>query len=136
MKRIILADGCFDVLHPGQVAHLLEARAMGDSLIVALTLDAFVNKGPGRPINTWEDRAAILRELRCVDYVTASENGADAIKRVRPHIYVKGSDYIGKPFPQHVVAACLEVGAEMRHTVAEKKSAMPAFRKIMEFGLA
>lgn len=89
----VLACGCFDVLHAGHVAHLEEARHYGTRLIVALTLDEAVNKGPGRPIHTWEERAAVLRALRSVDGVIPSRSATDAIEKVVPQVFVKGTDY-------------------------------------------
>lgn len=70
-KRIVLAGGCFDVLHIGHVAFLKEARQRGDVLIVLLESDENINhlKGPNRPINTQKDRAEILENLEIVDYV-------------------------------------------------------------------
>lgn len=128
----VMANGCFDVLHPGHVAHLHEARAMGDYLIVSLTLDAHVGKGPGRPIYTWADRAALLRELRCVDQVVPTANAVDAIRLFRPDIFVKGCDYVTGGWTEDVVGACNEVGAELRFTTTPKMSASETIKKIME----
>lgn len=130
MKRV-MANGCFDVLHPGHVAHLHEARAMGDYLIVSLTLDAHVNKGPGRPIYKWGDRAALLRELRCVDMVVPTVNAVDAIRLFRPDIFVKGADYVAGGWSEDVIGACKEVGTELRFTTTPKMSASETIRKIM-----
>ena len=113
--RLVLADGCFDLLHPGHVAHLQEARAMGDKLVVALTLDEFVNK-PGRPIFTWEERFLMLLALRCVDEVSAAKNSVDAIYSWKPAVFVKGSDYVEKGLLPAEVKACKEVGAQIRFT--------------------
>ncbi len=81
---IVLANGVFDLLHVGHIEHLREARTFGEILIVCVTLDAFVNKGPDRPVNNFADRCALLRELRCVDAVIGARGLADAIERVRP----------------------------------------------------
>ena len=91
----VLALGCFDCLHPGHIAHLRAARALGDHLTVAVTEDAFVNKGPGRPLFSFLERFKAVSELRCVDSVIGSEHYGDAITEVRPHIYVKGIEYYG-----------------------------------------
>lgn len=120
--KIVLAAGCFDVLHPGHVRHLQEARSMGDFLIVALTLDEFVNKGPGRPIHGWEDRAFLLRSMRCVDHVIAAADGVDTILQVRPAIFVKGVDRAYKPLPGNIVEACKLAGTEIRFTNTPKMS--------------
>ena len=91
----VLANGCFDLLHAGHVEHLREARAMGHWLVVALTVDEAVGKGPGRPVQTWEDRAAVLGALRFVDQIVPSTDAPSAIRKVRPRIFVKGADYAG-----------------------------------------
>lgn len=128
-----MANGCFDLLHPGHVAHLREARAMGDYLIVSLTLDAHVGKGPHRPIYAWEKRALLLRELRCVDEVVPTENAVDAIRKHRPDIFVKGCDYVSGGWTEDVISACNEVGAELKFTASRKESASEAIRKVMAF---
>jgi rfaE bifunctional protein nucleotidyltransferase chain/domain len=128
----VMANGCFDLLHAGHIAHLRAARAMGDFLIVSLTLDEYVGKGPGRPIYTWEDRAALLRELRSVDVVVQTKNAVDAIRKWSPDIFVKGVDYVNGGWTEDVIAACKEVGAELRFTSTPKMSASETIRKIME----
>jgi len=82
---------------------------------VALTLDEFVGK-PGRPIMRWEERAAMLLELRCVDDVIAAKNSVDAIYAWKPAVFVKGSDYVSKGLLPAEIAACEEVGAQIRFT--------------------
>jgi rfaE bifunctional protein nucleotidyltransferase chain/domain len=129
--KIVLANGCFDVLHPGHIAHLHEARSMGDFLIVSLTLDAFVNKGPGRPIYKWPDRAALLRELRCVDLVVPTVHPADVILGCRPAFFVKGADYEHVAFSEDIISACKKVGTQIRHTSAPKMSTSEIVSKIM-----
>lgn len=129
---IVLANGCFDVLHVGHVDHLIEARAMGDSLIVALTVDAQVHKGPGRPLYTWEDRARVLAALKCVTAIMPSESACAAIRLVRPGIFVKGIDYAaGDRWTEDVETACREVGAELRFTKAPKQSVTEVIRRTM-----
>ena len=88
---------------------------MGDKLVVALTLDEFVNK-PGRPIFTWEERFLMLLALRCVDEVSAAKNSVDAIYSWKPAVFVKGSDYAEKGLLPAEVKACKEVGAQIRFT--------------------
>ena len=119
--KIVLCNGCFDLLHVGHVRHLREAKAMGDYLVVALTLDEHVNKGPGRPIYKWCDRHDILAELDCVDAVFPSARAIDAIRAVRPHVFVKGIEYKnGDIWAEDIVKVCEEVGCEIRFTKAEK----------------
>ena len=89
----VMCLGVFDVLHPGHIAHLRAARALGDHLMVAVTADNFVCKGLARPLFTYAERSQCLRELRCVDGVIPFEYYAEVIQFVRPDIYVKGIEY-------------------------------------------
>lgn len=103
--KTVLCNGCFDVFHYGHLAHLEAARQHGDRLVVALTSDEFVNKGPGRPVFKEEQRAAILRALRCVDDVILSHEAIPygIIQAVRPDVYAKGKEYEGKLPEQKLV---------------------------------
>jgi D-beta-D-heptose 7-phosphate kinase/D-beta-D-heptose 1-phosphate adenosyltransferase len=96
-EKIVLTNGCFDILHPGHVRYLQEARALGDRLIVLVNSDASVKrlKGSGRPINTLEHRLAMLAALECVDWVLPFEEDTprDLICRILPDVLVKGGDY-------------------------------------------
>lgn len=131
--RIVLCNGVFDILHRGHVEHLREAAGMGDKLIVSLTNDQFVNKGSGRPVNTWADRAAVLDACRFVNRVYPTNNASDAIRFVKPNIFCKGIDYIGgDKFTEDVLTACLAVGAEIRYTASAKHSATEIIRRAME----
>lgn len=131
--RIVLVNGVFDIYHVGHVLHLQEAKAMGDFLIVSLTLDENVNKGPGRPLNTWANRAAVLRDSRCVGSVIPTASAVDAIRRVRPAIFCKGIDYAGGDrFSEGVVQACLDVSAELRFTTSPKMSATEIINRTRE----
>lgn len=94
-KRVVMCHGTFDLMHSGHVRHLQRARREGDALVVTLTADAYVNKGPGRPVFGEELRAETLAALACVDYVAIAHEPAAlaAIAAIRPHVYVKGSEY-------------------------------------------
>ncbi|MDQ0755243.1 D-glycero-beta-D-manno-heptose 1-phosphate adenylyltransferase [Arthrobacter sp. B3I4] len=96
-KRVVLTNGCFDVLHRGHTRYLNQAKQLGDILVVALNSDDSVRrlKGPGRPVNTISDRAAVVAALSCVDYVTVFETATPIplIQKIRPEIYAKGGDY-------------------------------------------
>ncbi len=94
-KTIVHAHGAFDLLHVGHVRHLEAAAKLGDVLIVTITADRFVNKGPGRPVFTEMLRAEMLATLHYVDWVGVNEapDAVNAIKAIRPNIYVKGQDY-------------------------------------------
>ncbi len=96
-QRIAFTNGCFDVLHAGHVQYLTEARQQADCLVVGLNSDASVRqlKGPGRPVNPAEARAAILAALQVVDYVTIFDELTPLalIEALRPDVLVKGGDY-------------------------------------------
>lgn len=94
-RRVILAHGTFDLLHIGHVRHLHAARNQGDVLMVTITADAFVNKGPGRPVFPEGLRSEMLASLEIVDYVgiVPEPDALPAIRTIRPHAYVKGQDY-------------------------------------------
>ena len=96
-RRVVFTNGVFDLLHPGHVRYLQDARALGDLLIVGLNADASVrrNKGPGRPITSQDDRAEILAALACVDAVTifSEDTPAEIIRLIQPDVLVKGADW-------------------------------------------
>jgi len=96
-KKLVLTNGCFDLLHTGHVRYLEQARACGDALIVAVNSDASVRelKGPDRPLNGELDRAEVLAALRCVDHVTifTGKRVTEVIRTLRPALYAKGGDY-------------------------------------------
>jgi rfaE bifunctional protein nucleotidyltransferase chain/domain len=114
--RVVLTNGCFDLIHRGHVEYLAAARELGDLLIVGLNSDETVRrlKGDGRPINPAADRAAVLAALRCVDYVVefAEETASELVATVRPDVYVKGGDYSEASVPEAAIARRL--GAEVR----------------------
>jgi rfaE bifunctional protein nucleotidyltransferase chain/domain len=96
-QRLVVTNGCFDLLHLGHVTYLEAARALGDRLLVGVNSDASVQvlKGPGRPLNPEGDRAGVLAALASVDAVCLFSE-PDALRflaRVEPDIYVKGGDY-------------------------------------------
>ncbi|MCG3171780.1 MAG: Bifunctional protein HldE [Pseudomonadales bacterium] len=96
-ERIVMTNGCFDLLHAGHVAYLAAARALGDRLVVAVNGDASVTrlKGPGRPVNALERRMAVLAGLQSVDWVVGfgEDTPERLLARLRPEVLVKGGDY-------------------------------------------
>ncbi len=94
-KTVALCHGVFDLVHPGHVIHLEQAKEMADILVVSITAAAYVRKGPGRPYFNDEMRMKVLAALECVDYVLLSEGYTvdDIIACVEPDIYVKGEEY-------------------------------------------
>ncbi len=94
-KRIVLCHGVFDLLHIGHIKHFKEAKNMGDILVVSVTPDQFVNKGPGRPAFNTSLRLEALSALECIDFVFANKwkTAQETIKIIQPNIYCKGPDY-------------------------------------------
>jgi cytidyltransferase-like protein len=100
--KTVLAHGCFDGLHPGHLRHLEEAKHYVDWLIVSITTDEWVRKGPGRPYIPAALRAELVGALRCVDQVvlTDGDSAAEVIRRLRPTFFAKGHDYFAKNDPR------------------------------------
>jgi rfaE bifunctional protein nucleotidyltransferase chain/domain len=94
-KTIALCHGVFDLLHPGHLRHLAKAKEMADVVIVSITSDRYVNKGPGRPVFPENLRAETLANISSVDFVviTTHETAEEIIEVVKPNFYVKGNDY-------------------------------------------
>jgi rfaE bifunctional protein nucleotidyltransferase chain/domain len=107
-KRIVLANGCFDLLHVGHVRYLRAARALGDVLFVGINSDAAVRrlKGPGRPFVPAAERAELLAALRDVDHVVLFEDDTadELLRRLRPHVHAKGTDYSTDSVPERATA--------------------------------
>jgi len=99
---IVVASGVFDPVHVGHIQHLKAAKQLGNILIVAVTGDAFVGKGPGRPRSPDVHRAEVVAGLRDVDAVVINyaTNTVPIIEAVRPHIFVKGVEYRLNRTPQ------------------------------------
>ncbi len=110
-RHIVLANGCFDLLHVGHVRYLRGAAAEGDVLVVALNSDASVRalKGPGRPFMPQAERAEILSALECVDYVTIfpERNVEKVLHALRPDVHAKGSDYTVRTVPERETVKAL-----------------------------
>ncbi|HEY7039969.1 MAG TPA: adenylyltransferase/cytidyltransferase family protein [Methylomirabilota bacterium] len=114
-KRLVLANGCFDLLHVGHVRYLHAARALGDALVVGLNSDASVRrlKGVGRPVMPAAERAELVAAVTGVDAVVIfEEDSADAlIARLRPDVHAKGTDYTEQNVPERSTAQ--SVGARV-----------------------
>ena len=110
--KIVLAHGVFDLLHHGQVQHLRIARGFGDRLVVSVVADKFCSKRT--PIYDQETRMDMLKEMRCVDQVMLcnAPGPQDIIESLRPDVYVRGGDYVGKRMPEHDLLdkLCIPVG--------------------------
>ncbi len=127
-KKIGLCHGGFDLTHPGHVRHFESAKKMSDVLVVSVTSDQFVSerKGRGRPIYPEYVRAYMIASLSCVDYVviTDAQSGVEVINLLKPSVYFKGPDYIGKQTPgiQAEREAIQKVGGEIKYTDDETLS--------------
>jgi len=114
-RRVVLANGCFDLLHVGHVRYLSAARGLGEALVVGVNSDASVRrlKGPGRPVMAADERAEIIGALASVDLVVVfDEDSADTlIARLRPDVHAKGTDYTEASVPER--AAVLAAGGRV-----------------------
>ena len=117
-EKLVLTNGCFDLLHLGHVRYLEAARSLGDVLVVAINGDDSVRalKGEGRPLNRERDRAAVVAALECVDHVVIfpEVRVTRLLERVRPAIYVKGGDYTADTLDPEERAALEKIGAQIR----------------------
>lgn len=127
-KKIVLANGCFDILHVGHVRYLTGARTEGDALVVGVNADSGVLglKGPGRPVLNETARATLVAALREVDYVVIfPEPNVDALlAELRPDVHAKGTDYTEETVPEKATADRLGirvaiVGDPKQHSTKE-----------------
>jgi D-glycero-beta-D-manno-heptose 1-phosphate adenylyltransferase len=106
-KKVVLANGCFDILHVGHLRYLKGARSLGDVLVVAINSDQSVRaiKDPGRPILDERERVALVSALECVDYVVLFDEPdvTRLLKTLRPAVHAKGTDYTEETVPERDV---------------------------------
>ena len=134
-KRVAHCHGCFDLVHPGHIKHLQAARRMADALVVTVTPDRFVDKGPGRPAFPERLRAESVAALECVDYAAVNRwpTAEETIRLLRPDFFVKGQEFerledaTGKL--QREAAVLRETGGEMRFTHEEVFSSTGLLRE-------
>jgi len=126
--KVVLANGCFDLLHAGHVRYLEDARSRGGYLVVALNTDESVRalKGEGRPLLPLAERAEIVAALRCVDAVTSfPERDLEAtLRALRPEVHAKGTDYTPEAVPEAAVDR--ELGIEIAICGGEKNRSTSA----------
>lgn len=121
-KKIVHCHGCFDLMHPGHIKYFQSAKKMGDILIVTVTPDKYVDKGPGRPVFNEQLRSESIAALECVDCVSINRwpTAEQTLKLIRPNIYVKGQEFqkledkTGKIQREYKVVQ--EIGAELQFT--------------------
>jgi D-glycero-beta-D-manno-heptose 1-phosphate adenylyltransferase len=103
-ERVVLANGCFDILHVGHLRYLDEARKLGDALVVAINSDKSMRriKDPGRPILSENERVTLVSALRCVDHVVLFDEPdvSHVLEVLRPAIHAKGTDYTEQTVPE------------------------------------
>jgi D-glycero-beta-D-manno-heptose 1-phosphate adenylyltransferase len=103
-KKVVLANGCFDILHVGHLRYLKDARALGDVLVVAINSDRSVRaiKDEGRPILDEGERVALVSALECVDHVLLFDEPdvARVLRTLRPSVHAKGTDYTEESVPE------------------------------------
>ncbi len=94
-KKVVHCHGCFDFMHPGHIKHFQTAKDMGDILIVTVTPDVYVDKGPNRPAFNEKLRAESIASLECVDFVAINKwpTAQETLRLLRPDIYVKGQEF-------------------------------------------
>jgi rfaE bifunctional protein nucleotidyltransferase chain/domain len=131
--RVVLANGCFDILHVGHVRYLEGARALGDLLVVGINSDEQVRalKGEGRPLVPQRERAELVAALRAVDFVTIfnEPNVESLLRAVRPDIHAKGTDYTEETVPERDVIRLLGgrvaiVGDSKQHSTSDMLKAL------------
>jgi rfaE bifunctional protein nucleotidyltransferase chain/domain len=117
-KRLVFTNGCFDILHEGHRTYLAEAAKLGDFLVVGLNSDASVRqlKGPGRPVRDEAHRAHLVAELPFVGGVTVFEelHVWQFVEQLRPHVYVKGGDYMLETVEENLRRVLVENKIEAR----------------------
>jgi D-beta-D-heptose 7-phosphate kinase/D-beta-D-heptose 1-phosphate adenosyltransferase len=115
-RRVVLTNGCFDILHRGHTTYLGRAKALGDVLVVGVNTDDSIRrlKGPTRPINALDDRVQVLAALSCVDLVVpfGEDTPHELVRAVRPDVFVKGGDYTRDRLPEAGLVEAL--GGEVR----------------------
>jgi rfaE bifunctional protein nucleotidyltransferase chain/domain len=134
-RKVVLANGCFDILHVGHVRYLEGARKLGDTLVVAINSDRSVRalKGEGRPILNENERVALVSALRCVDHVVVFDEGdvTRVLDVLRPSIHAKGTDYTEATVPER--EQVLAYGGQVRITGDPKDhSTRDVIRRILE----
>ena len=136
-RSVALCHGCFDILHCGHLRHLEAAREAADVLVVSVTPDRFVNKGPGRPVLPEEQRAELLASLQVVDWVCVNrwKSAVEIIRLVRPNLFIKGEEYQSRA--QQVnpnffaeAKAMEEVGGKVAFTYELTLSSTAAFQRL------
>jgi len=134
-RKVVLANGCFDILHVGHLRYLKGARALGEVLVVAINSDRSVRaiKDPGRPILDERERVALVSALECVDYVVLFDEPdvTRVLKTLKPAVHAKGTDYTEETVPERDVVRAH--GGDVRITGdAKDHSTREIIQRILE----
>ena len=134
-RKVVLANGCFDILHVGHVRYLEGARKLGDVLVVAINSDRSVRalKGDDRPILNENERVALVSALRCVDHVVVFDEGdvTRVLDVLKPSVHAKGTDYTEATVPER--EQVLAYGGQVRITGDPKDhSTRDVIRRILD----
>jgi len=121
-QKIVHCHGCFDLMHPGHIKHFQAAKKMGDVLVVTISPDEYIDKGPDRPVFHQNLRAEFIAALECVDYVAINKwpTAEETLRLLKPDYYAKGQEFenledkTGKLQKEYKVLQ--EIGSEMRFT--------------------
>jgi len=137
-QTVAMCHGCFDILHSGHLRHFEAARAMADALVVTVTPDRFVNKGPNRPVFPENERAELVAGLRVVNWVSINrwESAVETIRLIRPNLFIKGQEYESRaaqvnPNFLAEVRAVEEVGGKIAFTYEHTSSSTAIFQRLL-----
>ena len=126
-KKVVLCHGVFDMIHIGHLNHFEESKKFGEILIVSITQDEFVNKGPNRPVFNILQRAKLISGLKVVDYVVVNNKATaeNVINIIKPDYYIKGNDYKDnkKDVTKNIkkeVQAVKKIGGKIKYTISKK----------------
>jgi rfaE bifunctional protein nucleotidyltransferase chain/domain len=134
---VAMCHGCFDILHAGHLRHFEAAKAMADCLVVTVTPDRYVNKGPNRPVFPQEQRAELVAGLGVVDWVSINrwDSAVETIRLICPDVFVKGQEYESQAERVNVnflveAKAVEQVGGRIAYTYEVILSSTAAFKRL------
>lgn len=128
--KVVLANGCFDLLHVAHKRHLEQAAKFGEFLVVGVTKDKHVGKGPGRPVIKEDERLEMVKALKCVAAAELCRDSLEALRRWKPDVFCKGGDYKEKGLLAEERLYCMENGIEIRFTDPNPQTTSALVRKI------
>ena len=137
--RIVMCHGCFDIIHFGHILHFQTSKKFGDKLIVTITKDKYVNKGPDRPIFNHYERAIVLSGIGVIDKISINNkpSAANLLLQFKPHVYSKGYEYASKkqkinPLLNDERNIVKNYGGKMKFTMDNISSSTRIIQKLYE----